>query len=557
MNNKNCWVTKFFGVADMCEKVRMAAWFNNLTPLLGADCALLHITPKTFVLPQEREQLRAFMQSTVTGDENARTMIVKPAGGSQGKGIFITQKFEDLEADRTAIAQEYIRRPLLLDGLKFDLRVYVIVVGLGAGQKAFIVEEGLARFCTKVYTEPTGTLFESDWARDALRAHLTNTAANKGSHDYDVDTSKRTMGDVLQQLREADTKRMLGFTFSEESFWHQLDNIVSSWLAIMNPVFGLTFRQASKAARSAALSRRKKSSGIRAFMAAQRAAAASTEAAVEETPGARIGKHAGKTAEVQTNASSGGDGSVYTEYEEYLRKCRSAQVLGFDVMLDASGKLHLLEVNNSPSLSTEEILRLSPSESQVSAAASSNTSAPNQSSNKASNQPDVAERCVCTEAGCEYSEGKGLPHIHREGALDRHIKSPVVETLLRLATSQHNCDITGKDGLSVRPLRSNESTSMVPRSLRLLEHAYATHFLDTDDVGLGGWQSSCLLSFSQPVYFHLPQSFRSTLLSLSAEEETDDFDSEFTSLNDMIAEWETHMKQVRMPTVRVRRKSKL
>ena len=240
-------------------------------------------------------------------------------------------------------------------------------------------------------------------------------------------------------------------------------------------------------------------------------------------------------------------------------KCRSAQVLGFDVMLDASGKMHLLEVNNSPSLSTEEILRLSPSELELSSATSATSCVPKQSCEEARDQPHVAVRCVCTEAGCEYSEGKGLPHIHREGVLDRRIKSLVVEALLRLVTSQHKVDAAAvKGGVSVRPLRSNESTSMVvPPPLRLLERAYATHFLDTDDTGPGGWESSCLLTFSQPVSFRLPQSFRATLLSLSAAEEADDSGTESISLDEMITEWDTHMKQVRTSALRIGRESRL
>jgi len=36
-----------------------------------------------------------------------------------------------------------------LDGFKFDLRIYVVVTGINEGKiKAFIAEEGLARFCT-------------------------------------------------------------------------------------------------------------------------------------------------------------------------------------------------------------------------------------------------------------------------------------------------------------------------------------------------------------------------------------------------------------------------
>ena len=46
------------------------------------------------------------------------------------------------------MVQRYIDKPLLLDGLKFDLRVYIVLVGIGEGLKAYICDEGLARFCT-------------------------------------------------------------------------------------------------------------------------------------------------------------------------------------------------------------------------------------------------------------------------------------------------------------------------------------------------------------------------------------------------------------------------
>ena len=45
------------------------------------------------------------------------------------------------------VVQRYIHNPLLVDGFKFDLRVYVIVIGTSP-LTAFVCEEGLARFCT-------------------------------------------------------------------------------------------------------------------------------------------------------------------------------------------------------------------------------------------------------------------------------------------------------------------------------------------------------------------------------------------------------------------------
>lgn len=50
--------------------------------------------------------------------------------------------------------QEYIDRPLLIDKMKFDLRLYVLVLGVDP-LRIFLFKDGLARLATSAYKPPT------------------------------------------------------------------------------------------------------------------------------------------------------------------------------------------------------------------------------------------------------------------------------------------------------------------------------------------------------------------------------------------------------------------
>ena len=78
---------------------------------------------------------------------------------SQGRGIKLVQSaaglqqaLKDLEGVEI-IASKYLRKPLLVNGFKFDLRVYVLVLACDP-LRVFIYKEGLVRFCTEKYKSP-------------------------------------------------------------------------------------------------------------------------------------------------------------------------------------------------------------------------------------------------------------------------------------------------------------------------------------------------------------------------------------------------------------------
>lgn len=82
----------------------------------------------------------------------AQTFIVKPEAGCQGRGIYLTRNIDKLKNDK-CVVQRYMHKPYLIDGLKFDLRIYVLITGIDP-LRIFVFEEGLARFATEQYKAP-------------------------------------------------------------------------------------------------------------------------------------------------------------------------------------------------------------------------------------------------------------------------------------------------------------------------------------------------------------------------------------------------------------------
>lgn len=99
--------------------------------------------------------------------------------------------------------QKYVPNPYLLDGLKFDLRLYVLVTSCHP-LTIFWHKEGIARFATQQYSLSKGKNEMSGFA------HLTNYAINKDQAEFKISqsdieagtSSKRTLETVYKRLAE-------------------------------------------------------------------------------------------------------------------------------------------------------------------------------------------------------------------------------------------------------------------------------------------------------------------------------------------------------------------
>jgi tubulin polyglutamylase TTLL6/13 len=75
------------------------------------------------------------------------------------------------------VVQRYLHKPFLIDRLKFDLRIYVLLSGVDP-LRVYFYKEGLCRLATYEYRPPAkenlGNLF----------MHLTNYAINKNNENF-------------------------------------------------------------------------------------------------------------------------------------------------------------------------------------------------------------------------------------------------------------------------------------------------------------------------------------------------------------------------------------
>ena len=129
---------------------------------------------------------------------NSTIYIVKPEGGAQGKGIYLTRKIDGLQNKRV-IVQKYLDKPYLIDGYKFDLRLYVLVTSVDP-LKIFFFKKGIARFASSKYNK--NNIDFSD--KRNMYVHLTNYSINKnynrGSPKLNQEHCKKSLAYVIDQI---------------------------------------------------------------------------------------------------------------------------------------------------------------------------------------------------------------------------------------------------------------------------------------------------------------------------------------------------------------------
>jgi tubulin polyglutamylase TTLL6/13 len=220
-------INHFPGMYELARKSNLARNLNRLRKLFPEEYAFY---PQTWLLPSEWTDF-----ANQFGKKQNKTFIVKPEASCQGRGIFLTRRLEDIDRGERYVAQRYLHKPFLIDNLKFDLRIYVLVAGCDP-LRIYIHREGLARFATEEYRGPQSSNIAD------MCMHLTNYAVNKHNPNFvfndDSETDnvghKRSLTSTMDMLRDRG--------FDVDRLWEQIAKSIIKTLVSVQPMLAHTYR---------------------------------------------------------------------------------------------------------------------------------------------------------------------------------------------------------------------------------------------------------------------------------------------------------------------------
>lgn len=176
----------------------------------------------------------AVQQEKITDLQNYQRINHFPGMGEICRKDFLARNMTKISLIRNGdkvpsqdhlIVQEYIEKPFLMEGYKFDLRIYILVTSCDP-LKIFLYHDGLVRMGTEKYIPPN----ESNLTQ--LYMHLTNYSVNKHNERFERNEtedkgSKRSIKwftEFLQANQHDVTK-----------FWSDISELVVKTLIVAEP----------------------------------------------------------------------------------------------------------------------------------------------------------------------------------------------------------------------------------------------------------------------------------------------------------------------------------
>lgn len=169
--------------------------------------------PETYVLPKDSEAFLPKIENYKMTKENM--WLFKPVASSRGRGIRLMQNPDNLPSK--GLVTKYIYNPHLINGKKYDLRLYLLITGYSP-LKIYLYDDGLTRFASEEYN-----LNETNMSNRFI--HLTNYSINKTSTNYQKnDNASNEEGSKwsLQTLKNHMIKEKVDFNL----VWSKIKDIM-------------------------------------------------------------------------------------------------------------------------------------------------------------------------------------------------------------------------------------------------------------------------------------------------------------------------------------------
>ena len=170
--------------------------------------------PNTFLLNVDYQRFNQVKEAA----ESKALWIVKPCASACGRGIRVINKKTKIKKRMNYLVSEYIASPHLINGFKYDLRLYVLVSSYDP-LRIYLHQEGLARFATRKYQITAKNLKER-------YIHLTNFSVNKHSSDFvkNQDTAIDNMGSKWSHTALKKIYEQLNI--DHEDLWAKIKDII-------------------------------------------------------------------------------------------------------------------------------------------------------------------------------------------------------------------------------------------------------------------------------------------------------------------------------------------
>ena len=130
---------------------------------------------ETYIIPDEKDFIK---QSSLKYKINRNNLwMYKPNDKDKGRGVKILRNFKKIPNDK-AIITKYISNPFLIEGKKFDIRLYVVITSFNP-LRIYLNNEGIIRIASEKFSLSL-TEIENPFI------HLTNFAINEKNVKFNI-----------------------------------------------------------------------------------------------------------------------------------------------------------------------------------------------------------------------------------------------------------------------------------------------------------------------------------------------------------------------------------